>query len=434
MTFLMGTSILLALMVFGIPIAFALGLAGVASLAMIVPANSIIAIMTKVVHSTVANNLLLTIPMFVLMAEFLSCGGVAEDLLLSCNRLLRRIRGGMAMACIMAGVVHAAATGSSAASAASLARASFPAMRRAGYAPSFAAGTIAIAGTLAIMIPPSVPFVLYGVVTETSVGKLFLAGIVPGILTAMGYMLTISVVLHFWPHLGPANVKKEEEAVQATMAGAKPAERAGNIWPMVVLIFIILGGLYSGVATPTEVSALGALGALVISYHSRRMTRHNFLDAIGATLRITTMIIAIIFGAHFLGYFVSFSKVTDSLLFWIAQSGMPATAVMLIIVFIYLMLGMILDQGAIIILTAPITTALMIGLGYDPVWWGVIIIKTAEIGLIHPPLGMALFVTSSVTRTDMKSCFIGIIPYLITELILLGVLIAFPQISLALVN
>lgn len=416
---------LIILMLLGMPIGFSLGITAIASLAMIVPAPTILSLMTNVVHQATGNYVLMTIPMFVLMAEFLAAGGVAEDLLLACNRLLRRIRGGMAMACILAGTVHAAATGSSAASAASLARASFPAMMKAGYASSFAVGTIAIAGTLAIMIPPSVPFVLFGLVTETSIGKLFIAGVIPGLLTAGGYIVTISITLWLRPQLGPTPSLEMKAA---------EVENKGAVWPMVSLVALIITGLYTGVATPTEISAVGALGALIISTFTGRMTRANFNHAVGGTLRITTMIIVIMFGAQMLGYFVSYSKVTETMLHWIIVSGLSPTLVMVMVVLTYLLLGAFLDQGAIIILTAPVTTALMVGLGYDAVWWGVIIIKTAEIGLVHPPLGIVTFVVSSATKTDLKSNYIGVIPYIVTELVLLSVLVAWPQLSLWLVN
>lgn len=421
MTIAIGLFCIAAFLLLAVPIGFALGLAGIVSLSTLIPERSILALMTKVFHQTTANSVILTIPMFVLMAEFLGAGGVAEDLLMACNRMLRRIRGGMAMACVMAGTIHAAATGSSSASAASLARASFPAMMKAGYKPALAVGVIAIAGTLAIMIPPSVAFVLFGIMTETSVGKLFLAGIIPGLITALGYVVTISMILHFRPELGPQPGREELVAT---------GHEKGSIWPMVVLIAVILGGLYSGVATPTEISAIGALGALVISIATGRMTRHGFVEAIGATLRISTMIIVIIVGAHFLGYFMTFSKITDAMLAWSAQSGLTPTMVMLLVVFIYLLLGMVMDQGAIIILTAPISTALMVKLGYDPIWWGVIIIKTAEIGLVTPPVGVVTFVTSAATKTDLKTCFRGVMPFVGTELLILGLLVAFPQISL----
>jgi tripartite ATP-independent transporter DctM subunit len=425
MTFTIGAILLILMIAVGLPIGFALGIAGIVSLLTVVSPNIVLGLMTKVVHDTTTSAVLFTIPMFVLMAEFLSIGGVAEDLLLACNRLLRRIRGGMAMASIMAGTVHAAATGSSSASAASLARASFPAMMTAGYHPSLAVGAISIAGTLAIMVPPSVAFVLFGLMTETSVGKLFLAGIIPGLITALGYMATISIVLWFRPHLGP---KAGEEPDLSHRHGT------GAIWPMVVLITIVLGGMYAGVATPTEISAIGALGAFLISCWTGRMNWHGFVEAVTATLRITAMIITIIVGAHLFGYFIAYSKATDAMIAWIAASGMTPTMVMLLVVFIYLLLGMVMDQAAIIILTAPISTALMVKLGFDPIWWGVIIIKTAEIGLVSPPVGLVTFVTAAATKTDLKTSFWGVTPFIVTELVSLGILLAYPALSLWLVK
>lgn len=425
MTFAIGTVFLLFFIVIGIPVGFALGIAGVFSLALMVPVNTILALMTKVVHGTTANYVILTVPMFVLMAEFLGAGGVAQDLMLSCNRMLRRIRGGMAMACVLAGAVLASASGSSTASAASITRAAFPAMKKAGYAPSFAVGTIAVSGTLAIMIPPSVAFVLYGLMTEVSIGKLFLAGIIPGIMTALGYVLTISFMLWRKPGLGP----RVEDQIALCETGNQ-----GKVWPIGLLILGVLVALYGGIATPTEISAIGALLALIISIATRRMSRIGFTRAVGNTLRTTAMIMTIIFSAHLFGYFISFTKITDGMLAWIAANELPATAIMLMVVFIYLVLGMIMDQAAIIILTAPITMALMVGLGYDPVWWGVVMIKTAEIGLISPPMGLNVFVTSSAANTDLRSGFKGIMPFVVTELIMLGLLVSFPQISLFLVG
>lgn len=424
MNFAAGIGILLLMIAVALPLGVALGMAGVITLYFTIPLNSIMALMTKVVHSTTASTLLMTIPMFVLMSEFLASSGVAQDLLMSCNRALRKVRGGLAMACILAGTVHAAATGSSTASAASLARASFPAMMKSGYAPSFAVGTIATAGTLAIMIPPSVAFILYGIMTETSIGRLFLAGVIPGIITALGYFVTISVTLRLNPKLGPSK-EQEEDASKYIGEGDK-----GSLWPMMMLIVLILGGLYSGLATPTEIAAIGALGAFLIACYGRRMNLGRFIEAVGGTMRITSMIIAIVFGAHLFGYFISYSRVTDELLSLVAASGLSPTAVMLFIVVLYLIMGMFMDQAAILILTAPISTALVVGLGYDPIWWGVVIIKTAEIGMISPPLGLVTFVTSSATKTDLKSSFKGVIPFVISELVILGILLAFPQIAL----
>ncbi len=231
-TFGLGVLVLLLLIALAVPIGFALGLGGVLSLGMLVPTGTIEALMSKVVRDTSASYVFLTIPMFVLMAEFLSVGRVAEDLFLSCNRVLRKIRGGMAMAVIVAGAIHAAVTGSSTASAASLSRASYPAMRRAGYDPGFAVGTAAIAGTLAVMIPPSTAFILYSLMTDTSVGKLFIAGIIPGAITAVGYIVTISLVLKYRPHLGPKPGAEVEAAKHRT---------SGRVWPVVLLIAVVVG-------------------------------------------------------------------------------------------------------------------------------------------------------------------------------------------------
>ncbi len=218
--------------------------------------------------------------------------------------------------------------------------------------------------------------------------------------------------------------RREMEALLAV------EQKGSSVWPMAVLIMVVLGGLYSGVATPTEIAAVGALGALLVALATRRMTRPAFMDAVGNTLRITAMIVTIIFGAHLFGYFISFSQVTQAALGWIAESGLSPAAVMLMVVFVYLLLGMVMDQAAIIILTAPITFSLMTSLGYDPIWWGVIIVKTAEIGLVSPPMGLNVFVTSSASRVDLRACFRGVMPFVVTELVVLALLLAFPEITL----
>lgn len=425
MMFFIGIIILLALIVLGIPVGFALGLAGIAGMAMIVPIESIYALMTKTVHGSTGSYVMLTIPMFVLMAEFLSVGGIAQDLMVASNRVLRKIRGGMAMACVLAGAVLASASGSSTASAASITRSAFPAMKKAGYAPSFAVGTIAVSGTLAMMIPPSVAFVLYGLMTETSIGSLFLAGIVPGILTVLGYVIVISVMLRWKPELGP-----KPGAEKDFLKG----QQKGKVWPIGIVILIVLGCLYGGIATPTEISAIGALAALVIAVGTGRMNKSGFSTAVGNTLRTTAMILTIIFSAHLFGYFISFTKITNEMLAWISANDLSPTVVMLSVVAIYILLGMVMDQAAIIILTAPITTVLMVGLGYDAVWWGVIMVKTAEIGMVTPPMGINVFVTASAAKTDLKQGFSGAIPFVVVELILLGLMLAWPSIPLLFIN
>ncbi len=243
-------------------------------------------------------------------------------------------------------------------------------------------------------------------------------------MTALGYILTIWIVLKLKPELGPS---PEDEVRVAS------EQKGGSVWPMFLLIVIVLGGLYSGIATPTEISAIGATGALLISLATGRMTRHEFIDAIGGTLRISAMILTIIVAAHIFGYFISFTKITDALLAWISDSGMTATSAILLIVFIYLVLGMFMDQAAVLILTAPISTPLIVGLGYDPIWWGVVMIKSVEIGLVTPPMGMVVFVTAYTTGTDLKSSFKGVMPFIAAEFVTLALLLSFPALTLWLV-
>lgn len=420
MTILLGTGLLILLMFVGVPIGFALGIAAVGGLAMVVPSDVIEGQMAQVVHEVTANFVILTIPMFVLMAEFLSAGNIAEDMMIACNRAMRRIRGGLAMATVFAGTVLAAASGSSTASVASITRASFPTMKRLGYDPSFALGSIAISGTLAIMIPPSVAFIIYGLMTEVSIGKLFMAGLIPGVLTAAGYIITIVLLVWLKPDRAPSGKEESPDDPQ----------QSGQVWPMAILVLAVLGCLYSGVATPTEVGAIGALVALILSVGMRRMSRPAFVTAIGNAIRTSAMIVTIIFGATLFGFFVSYTQITGALLDWIAREDLAPFTVLMLVVLIYLVLGMIMDQFAIIVLTAPVAYQLLTGLGYDGVWFGVIVVKAAEIGLVTPPMGLNVFIASSASGVDTRTAFRGTLPFVVTELVILALLIAFPALSL----
>jgi len=429
MTILAGVAILVLLLVLGVPIGFALGIGGAISFLMVGSPAALAGLMQGVVHHTTANFVLLTIPMFVLMSEFLGVGGIAQDLMIACERLMRGVRGGLAVACVLAGAVLAAASGSSTASVATMVRSAFPTMKALGYHQGFAIGTISIAGTLAIMIPPSIAMVVYGIITEESIGRLFMAGFVPGILTAVGYIITIRYCVWRNPKLVPS----EEQIKQFTDSQGAQAN-GGRIWPVGILILVVIGCLYSGVATPTEVAAIGALGALVISVLMRRMTWRGMVEAIGNTARTTAMIVTIIFGAVIFGYFMAFTQSTNLILEWISHAGLPPLVVLIGIMLIYILLGMIMDQFAIIVLTVPITYAVIKGLGYDGIWYGILIVKTAEIGLVTPPVGLNIFIASAASGVQPGEGFRGVAPFVVTEIIILAILVAFPEISLFLPN
>jgi len=428
MEVLLGLAILLGLIVLGMPVGYALGVSGVLSLLILAPMPMIHGLVGQVVHHTVANYVIMTIPMFVLLSEVLASSGIAEDLMLACNRLMRRIRGGLAMACVLAGAVLAAASGSSTASVATLSRAAYPTMERLGYDKGFAIATISMSGTLAIMIPPSIAFVVYGIITEESIGRLFMAGMVPGLLTALGYIATIVVATRLFPHMVPV--------LRERIANLVPAEEEpkGRVWPVVLLVGLIMGALYTGVATPTEVGALGALGAIVICVALGRIRINTFGKAVANTLRTSAMIVTIIFGALLFGYFMSLTQMTDAMLEWIKVSGFSPWLVLVLVVIFYLILGMFMDQFAILVLTVPISYALITGLGFDGVWFGVLIVKTAEIGLVTPPLGLNIFIASATTGVQTGKGFKAVTLFLVAELLMLIAMIVFPEMVMFMPN
>lgn len=430
MEIFLGIGLLLLLIVVGVPVGFALGLAGAIGLLAIVNAKIITGLIGHVAYETASNYVLLTIPMFVLMAELLASSGIAKDMMLSCSRLMYRVKGGLAMACVLAGAVLASASGSSTASVASIASAAFPTMKRLGYDDRFSVGTMAIAGTLAIMIPPSIAFIVYGIITEESIGKLFMAGLVPGVITAFGYILTIAVVVRLRPDWAPDPQLLKLEGSDPDSGQSGELSQSGRIWPVMLLVMLVLGALYTGVATPTEIGALGASGALILTCLLRRLSWEGLITALGKTLRTTSMIIVIIFGALLFGYFLTYTQVTVAMLDWIAAAELSPYVVLLAIVAIYLVLGMFMDQFAIIVLTVPITYAVLTGLGFDGIWLGIVIVKTAEIGLVSPPLGLNIYIASGATGVSTRQGFAGVTPFILVELLILALIIAFPSLTL----
>lgn len=376
-------------------------------------------------HEVSASYVFLVIPMFVLLAEYMAHSGLARELIKASNMWLGRLRGGLAIACVIASAFMAAIIGSSTASCATMSAAAYPTMREMGYGPRLSIGVIAIAGTLAIMIPPSVILILYGILTELSVGKLLIAGLVPGIITAFGYILTITLIAVIKPSLVPPSDRFDLRAA---------ARSSREIWPVLLLILLIIGGLYSGIATPTEIGALGAFFALIIILVLRRITLKGLWESIEQTLTTTIMIVAILVGAMMFGYFLTLTQATQNLIDYITQSGFDPWTVMGLVIFMYVILGMFMSQIAILVLTVPVVYPIVASLGFDGIWFGIIITKAAEIGLVTPPVGLNVYVAHGITKVPLKDCFIGVTPFIFIEFLVLGLLVAFPQISLFLPN
>lgn len=417
--------LLVALIAFGMPIAFSLAVSGAVGMYLTAGFDPMLGVLKTTPYRTAASFLLSTVPLFILMAELLARGSIVRNLYRACYLWMGHIRGGLALAAIAANVGFAVLSGSSTAAAAAMSRISMPEMRRYGYSDSFALGVIAIGGTLSILIPPSLPLILYGVMTETSIGKLFLAGILPGILTAGVYIVVILIQVRRRPDIAPAT----ERHSWSERFSALP-----STWPALLLVTVVLGGIYSGAMTATEAAAVGASGALIISVAFGGLRGKGLKEAFASTLRTTSMIFAIIIGAMIFGYFLAITQMPEALVEAVGQLPLPNWAILLIIIALYLVLGFFIDQIAIIVLTLPLIFPLIVSLGYDPVWFGIIVTKTAEMGLVTPPLGMNVFVACGATRSRIEDGFRGIVPFLIGDAVVMVVLILVPEIVTVLPN
>lgn len=417
--------VLFAFLAFGLPVAFSLAVVGGGALLASAGPQVAIGIVSDVFFETTASYVFLIVPMFVLMGQFLAVSDLAKDIVESCQKWLGHLKGGVGYACVVASTIMAAVIGSSTASVAVMSYAAHPSMHRLGYAPGFAVGIIAISGTLAIMIPPSIILILYGILTEQSIGKLLIAGIVPGLLTAVGYAITIRVMLYFRPEYSPrVDDFRLPEAVRSLRL----------VWPALALIVVMIGGIYAGVASPTEIGAVGAFASLLIAWGLGRMPRGPFMAALKNTAATTANLMLILIGAMIFGYFITHSQLTQQAVGLIGESGMGQWEVMLLIIILYLALGMFMDQIAILVLTTPVIYPIVKALGFDGIWFGIIMTKTAEIGFVTPPFGMNIFIASGITRVPMLECFKGVMPFIAVELVILAILCAFPQITMFLPN
>lgn len=413
---------LLVLIFAGMPIAFATAFAGALGLWMLAGWDTVFGVLKTTPYRNSTEYLLSTVPMFILMAEFLAHGRVVRLLFEFAHRWIGHVRGGLAQAAVLANVGFAALSGSSTAAAAAMARISVPEMRRFGYDDRLSLATVAIAGTLSIMIPPSLALILFGILTETSIGKLFIAGIVPGIMTALAYMTTIAVWTRLRPEIAPlARRASWSERWRSVLP----------IWSAALLVVFVATAIYSGAVSASEAGAIGALGALVVSATHGGLTRKGFANALAATVRSTTMIFAILIGASIFGVFLAMTQAPQTLAGAVAALDAAPWQILLVLIVIYVILGCFIDQLAIIILTLPLTFPLVMQLGYDAIWFGIIITKTIEIGMVTPPMGLNIFVTTgSVEGARMKDCFVGIAPFLIAEVIVIALLISIPDLAL----
>jgi tripartite ATP-independent transporter DctM subunit len=414
--------LLFALLAVGLPIGFAMGLSAFLGVYFLIGPSPALSLLGQTAYETGLTYNLSVVPMFVLMGYIAGGAGLSEALYRACNTWLGHRRGGLALATIGGCGAFAAICGSSLATAATMAQISLPEMRRYKYADSLATGAIAAGGTIGILIPPSVIMVIYGLLTETSITRLFLAGIVPGILTVLGFMLTISLMCRFNPELGPPG--ERFTARQKLLA-------VRDVWGTATLFLVVIGGLYFGVFSPTEAASIGAVGAFALGVLNRGFQRAMLQSSLLETVKTTAMIFTVLIGAIMFNNFMILASVPNLISDWITGLPLGKTAILLVILAMYFVLGCLLDSLAMVLLTIPIVFPIIKELGYDPVWFGIIIVMVVELGLITPPIGMNVFVIKGIAKdVPLESIFRGVTPFIVAQVLLILALVAFPGLAL----
>ena len=418
----LGFVALFALMLLRVPVGMAMGLVGVSGFAYLVNGDAALKIIGHTSMRTVTDYTFGVIPMFLLMGAFVSNSGMSRELFRAANSFVGHFRGGLGIATIAACAGFAAISGSSVATAATFATVAYPEMRRYNYPQSFATGVIAAGGTLGAMLPPSTVLAVYGIITEQDIGRLFIAGIVPGLLAATMDMLTVVVIGRVRPDFLPVAPR---HSWKERLTGLR------DVWAMLLLFVFVIGGLYGGLFTPTEAGGVGAIGALLIGVARRRLTGSEIRRSLLQAVRTAAAVLTVLIGALLFGYFLTITQTPQKVTAFLTALGLGRYGVLALIMLMYLVLGCLMDSLAMIILTIPIIFPVILQLGFDPIWFGVIIVMTVELGLIHPPVGMNVFVIKSVVQeVSFSTIFRGVLPFIVTDLIRLVILIAFPILAL----
>src|SRR5208337_1994832 len=386
---ILGFVVLFALMLLRVPVGMAMGLVGVSGFAYLVGGTPALKSVGLTSMRTVTDYTFGVIPMFLLMGAFVSNSGMSRELFRAANAFVGHFKGGLGIATIAACAGFAAISGSSVATAATFATVAYPEMRRYNYPQSFATGVIAAGGTLGAMLPPSTVLAVYGIITEQDIGKLFIAGILPGVLAASMYMMTVAVIVWARPKYLPAGPRADWR---------ERVEGLRDIWATLLLFCFVIGGLYGGLFTPTEAGGMGAGGAFLIGVLRGRLSRADLRRSLLQATRTAAAVFTVLIGALLFGYFLAITQTPQKVTAFLTGLGLGRYGVLALIMLMYLVLGCLMDALAMVILTVPIIFPVITQLGFDPIWFGVIIVMTVELGLIHPPVGMNVFVIKSVVQ------------------------------------
>jgi tripartite ATP-independent transporter DctM subunit len=421
---LIGLGLMMALALLRVPIAVSMGVIGFLGVAYLRDWNfapAFAMVQTKV-YETGRNYTLSVVPLFILMGNLVTRAGMSQELFRAAYVFIGHLRGGLAMATVVACAGFGAICGSSIATAATMAKVAYPAMKRLGYSDALSTGAIASGGTLGILIPPSTLMVIYGVMTETSIGKLFAAGVLPGILAT--FLLCMAVLWITWrdPAAGPRGERSTWGQRLTALKG---------IWAVAGLFIVVMGGIYGGVFTATEGAGIGAFGALCFAVARRTLTWRTLFDALAESGRTTAMLFTILIGALMFAEFVNYTSMPGDLKHLVTSMNLSPIMVVAAICVIYVLLGTAMEELSMILLTVPVFFPLITHLGFDPIWFGVLIVVVVEIGLISPPVGMNLFVLNALLpQVPTRTIFRGVLPFMLADVVRLAILIAFPVISL----
>ncbi len=431
---ILGLGAVLVLVFLRMPIAISMGLVGLVGFAQIRGFHAAISMVGRLIIDTAQDYGLSVVPLFILMGLFVSRGGLSRELYQVSNAFLGHFRGGLAMATIVACAGFSAICGSSLATAATMSKVAMPQMRKFGYKDHLSTASIAAGGTLGILIPPSVILVIYGLLTETSIGKLFIAGVIPGIIGVLFYLVAVKMTIIRDPEAGPAGDRSGWADRLAALRG---------VWAVLLLFFLVIGGLYGALDfwplnltfSPTEAAGMGAAGAFLIALARGSLSFRDTFEVLSEAATTSAALFTVLIGAWVFSNFVNLAGLPEGLRAMVASAGMVPMTVMLMILGIYIVLGCVFESLSMLLLTVPIFFPLVIGLGFDPVWFGIIVVVVTEISLITPPVGLNVFVLKGVVGdVSTATIFRGVTPFWIVDIFRLALLVAVPSLVLFLPN
>jgi len=421
----MGTCLVFLLLFVGMPIAFAMMFVGFLGVTYLSGVGAALPMVARTVYEVSSYYPYTVIPLFIVMGGFAGSSGMTGELYSTFDKWLRRLPGGLGIATIGACAGFAAVSGSSVATAATMGTVALPEMKRYNYHPRLATGSVAAGGTLGFLIPPSIGFIVYGMLTEQSIGKLLVAGILPGILLAMAYIFIIIFMVKMNPRLAPASP-------EAVPWGEKFRALLG-VWEPLAVFLLVMGGIYGGFFTPTEAGAIGATILLLFALIKRKLNRHNLLEALQEAVRISVMVLILVAGANMFSYFLALSTIPMRVAAWVAGLEVSPYVIHAMMITIYLFLGCFLDAISMMVLTLPVIYPVILALGFDPIWFGVIAVLMMEAGLITPPMGLNIFTVAGVAKdTPVETIFRGVTPFLLSIIALVILITVFPKIALLL--